>query len=170
MVGGVDASKTAENLFYAEAAVRYVKSKVVHGASNKWEDIKKGGILTLGGTLESRIGSIFNTGGMSDEEKIKYFAQQAERYGVGNCGEQSSLAFVYLDNIGVRPLDLVEFLNKNHGLVVIGRVDNTGSDPVNWGPAAVVADPWLGSGMWYRAVELSKHWPGATPGLRFGKR
>lgn len=66
---------------------------------------------------------------------------QAKRNGCGNCGENSILAFIYLYDLGVRPLDRMG-VDKDHAFVVIGRADGDVNDFKSWGPAAAVCDPW----------------------------
>jgi hypothetical protein len=70
-------------------------------------------------------------------------ASWAKHYGCGNCGEQSAMAFVYLRNHGIHPLDWYEVNDFQHAFAIIGRV--SGSDPKDystWGDEAVVCDPW----------------------------
>ena len=72
-------------------------------------------------------------------------AQAAQNMGAGNCGEQAALAFWYLQQRGVRPLDLVHFTDRDHAFVVLGsRVDITPTNFVQWSVDSVVCDPWSG--------------------------
>ena len=73
-------------------------------------------------------------------------ASWAKHYGCGNCGEQSALAFVYLRDLGLLPLDWMQVDNFKHAFVVLGRVAN--SDPADyttWGSTSFYCDPWLGA-------------------------
>lgn len=76
-------------------------------------------------------------------EKIKIIADEVKRKQCGNCGEFSALAFMYLFDKGIRPLDWMSLVGGDHAFVVIGR-DKKGdvSKPLNWGPSAVICDPW----------------------------
>jgi hypothetical protein len=59
----------------------------------------------------------------------------------GNCDENSALTFMYLYEMGVRPIE--RFLcDADHNFVVIGRNDVDPNDYANWGNTCVVADPW----------------------------
>ena len=160
-------SRTATNLFYAEAAVNYVKSKIHLGAGNKWEDVKKSWGDSAVCQIGVRAGGYWDRLGNSKEKAMRLIAERGERAACGNCAEQSALAFVYLEKIGLKPLEWMSFENGDHGFVVIDREPGK-QNVAAWGPQAVVSDPWLGK--WYRAVELSKHWPGMIPGLMVGIR
>jgi hypothetical protein len=59
----------------------------------------------------------------------------------GNCDENSALTFMYLYEMGVRPIE--RFLaDADHDFVIIGRNDVDTNDYANWGNTCVVADPW----------------------------
>jgi len=68
-------------------------------------------------------------------------ANQARRNGCGNCGENSILAFLFLYDLGVRPLDRLG-VDQDHAFVVIGRAAGDVNDFKSWGKAAAVCDPW----------------------------
>lgn len=97
---------------------------------------------------------------------IRAMAQSAREFRIGNCGEHAALAFEYLREKGVRPLDYVVFRNGDHAFVVLNRKAGTDmADLSAWLPEAVLCDPWRGSAhigemarIWYagRALE-SKH-------------
>lgn len=76
-------------------------------------------------------------------EKIKIISEEAKLKQCGNCGEFSALAFMYLYQKGVRPLDWMALVGGDHAFVVIGR-DKKGSvdKPLSWGPTAAICDPW----------------------------
>lgn len=68
-------------------------------------------------------------------------------FGYGNCTLQAAAAWAYLRrHVSEHTcVDLCEVQDVDHVLVVIGR--RPGSDPKNmddWGPQAVVCDPWAG--------------------------
>jgi hypothetical protein len=59
----------------------------------------------------------------------------------GNCDENSAIAFMFLYDMGVRPIE--RFLaDADHDFVVIGRNDVDPNDYAQWGNTCVVADPW----------------------------
>ena len=72
-------------------------------------------------------------------------AGRASQWHCGNCGEQAALAYQFLEDQGVAPLDYMDRQNYDHSFVVIGRSDGSDEyDPSTWGTAAVVCDPWHG--------------------------
>ena len=77
--------------------------------------------------------------------RILTIGRAARTRGNGNCMEQSAIAFGYLYQKGVKPVDYMMFEADgwDHGWLVIGRAE--GSDPADlgtWGPDAVWCDPW----------------------------
>ncbi len=104
-------------------------------------------------------------------------ANMAIRHGSGTAAEQALVAFAYLFQLGIRPLDYMHASGREHAFVVIGRVPvaTDGSrehkrvdrgveimlapdeaiaelKPETWGKDAVVCDPYRGVA--YRQVEL----------------
>jgi hypothetical protein len=97
-------------------------------------------------------------------DKVKAEAQYTEKYGVGNCESQASVAFEYLKRMGIKPLDIVfyapfdkfakmpvkplgkadpEMVRPDHVFVVIGRPKESDvTTYTTWGNDAVVCDPW----------------------------
>ncbi len=74
---------------------------------------------------------------LSDLRRISMAARQ---YRAGNCREYSAVAFIYLYDQKVAPLDWMA-LDADHAFVVLGRTE--GSRRISdWGPACVVCDPW----------------------------
>jgi hypothetical protein len=147
----VEEQTTSRYLRAVNDALQYVQGKMDIGASNKVGTGMIARALCAGGT--------FNKGELrehvdQDIAKIKHptwkdvlesSADWAKHYGCGNCGEQSALAFVYLRDMGIRPLDWMQVDNFRHAFVVVGRL--SGSDPedyTTWGPSAYYCDPWKG--------------------------
>jgi hypothetical protein len=81
-------------------------------------------------------------GAKSMLDKIRIIANTARKNKCGNCGEFSALAFIYLYDLGVRPLDWMGLLGGDHAFVVIGRQAGKATDWKKWGAAAVVCDAW----------------------------
>lgn len=150
------------NLSAAWEAVRFVKAKMRFGAKNKIKDLwnSKGqssdALNDLRNdenqyfaTLKSRADNQEVSLWTATERLIEFRAAAAAVYGAGNCAEQAALAFIYLRDKGIFPLDYmfkpnwVPFLDfGGHAFVVIGR--NKGSNaeiPATWGDTAVIADP-----------------------------
>jgi hypothetical protein len=74
-------------------------------------------------------------------EELRIQATEAKRTRRGNCGENAALTFMFLYEMGVRPIEKVNS-SEDHGFVVIGRRNADINDFETWGPDAVVADPW----------------------------
>jgi hypothetical protein len=86
-------------------------------------------------------------GGVPDakvsEAWLALLAAAAEKYGCGNCMEQSAIAWQFLKKKDARPLDLIAAVDKDHAFLVIGRAaDSDPRIPATWGNVAVVCDPW----------------------------
>jgi hypothetical protein len=98
-------------------------------------------------------------GGVQDVDDIRILSDLADKYDSGNCGEMTAMAFMYLYNLGVRPLDFMALVNPaDHAFVVIGRKNSPDHDSYgrNWNKDAVVCDPW--------AYGLYKALPPGVPG------
>jgi|GEM_PF-133946 len=85
------------------------------------------------------------------EKQLRLIASAAKRNKVGNCGEQSLVAFFYLYDLGVRPVEWFSFENNelfggaDHGYVVVGRsIESKAHDFDSWGVEAMICDPWEG--------------------------
>ena len=153
----------------AQAAVDFVKSKMVDGADNSvWDLISSGWdshscVPEMRGSYQTEFWK-----NSPAQERIKVAAMWAERMGCGNCGEQSAIAYQWLLARGVLPLEFMAFEPpKNHNFVVLGR--DPASDVAKagtWGPDAVVCDPWKGKA--YVASMLPQVWPAGVPKLVTG--
>jgi len=98
--------------------------------------------------------------GVIDDSKIRRAAAYALSYGCGNCGEHAVIAFTFLMDHGVKPLDFMELFDNRprHNFVVIGReVDSEPAKYGTWGENAVVCDPWD------RNVYPAREYPVKTP-------
>ena len=153
----------------AKIAVSFVKAKVPFGASNRLDDYGESyrrhakkiegenpGLLdkVLGGmtaflpllTGANRAQQIWNEkSGNAPSDPISRFRQIAEittRTKAGNCTEQSITAFVYLYDLGTRPLAWINMIGRDHAFVLVGMAAMSGDDPAKWGDATVVCDPW----------------------------
>jgi len=73
---------------------------------------------------------------------MRILANTAKVNQCGNCGEFSALAFMYLYDLGVGPLDWMSLVGGDHAFVVIGRVDGDANQVGRWGANASVCDPW----------------------------
>src|SRR5438105_29150 len=102
------------------------------GASNKFADVLESfgqSYLCVLATRSVDISVPAEPGDDAYGERAFYRASAAKAadLGCGNCGEQAAVAFMYLKDAGVRPLDLMAYQDPgDHAFVVIGRVE--GSD------------------------------------------
>jgi hypothetical protein len=154
------ASRTIPTTSYASLAseaVEYVRSKMTVGALNKIPDVLKSKgdsiICVLAERSVTKQYESFET-----ERYLRFLAGAAESTGCGNCGEQSALAFSYLMDRGIHPLDWMALQSPgDHAFVVIGRLQKSNeSEPVTWGERAIVCDPW--KGMVYPPRDLRPMW------------
>jgi hypothetical protein len=162
----------SQNLSLAHSAMHYATTKLTFGSSNKFFDNLK----TLGITALAvremykqtdqylKAGNVpiptpghadWNTFGL---QFIDAMSQAALTMGAGNCEENAAIAFMYLYNRGVRPLDYMMISNR-HAFVVLGaEVRPMRTNFTEWtSGAAVACDPW------YRRSEiagmLAPHFP-----------
>ncbi len=154
-------SKAGWFLSSAVIANEYVKKKMTIGASNKlrvdfWKAWQCSGSLVNTGEMREKVERdvqeefASETASTNLDYRLKaqriYLeksAEAAQAYSCGNCGEQSAIAFVYLRQQKIFPLDWMEVDGYKHAFVIIGR--NRGSDTTNyatWGDDAVICDPW----------------------------
>lgn len=92
---------------------------------------------------------------------IDEMAFEARTMGAGNCGEQAALAFKYLEEHGIRPLDYVSFMTRDHAIVILGStVPIRQNNFADWSVEGVVCDPW---GRWVDlAGMLAVRYPHST--------
>ncbi|QDU25918.1 hypothetical protein ETAA8_09900 [Anatilimnocola aggregata] len=81
------------------------------------------------------------TKAMTVLDEYRIIAANAKKNGCGNCGENSIVAFMFLYDMGVRPIERVAAF-EDHAFVIIGRANVKINDYANWGPHAVLCDPW----------------------------
>jgi hypothetical protein len=104
--------------------------------------------------------------GNGDElERVKAalaLADIVKKSKLGNCGEQSCLAFKYLITRGAPGLGIIEWVSGNHTFVVLGMQASVAKESSgsfarapDWGPDAVVCDPWYHE--WF-AVSSASDW------------
>jgi hypothetical protein len=93
---------------------------------------------------------------------IELMARTAIQIKAGNCGEQSSVAFMYLKEAGIRPIEYFEYTDRDHAFLILNR--RAGTDIANfaeWSENAVVCDPWRDAtgvagmlALWYRSTKV----------------
>ncbi len=113
--------------------------------------------------FRSTAAVLYGTG--AEMEKVRaalVLADIIKKSKLGNCGEQSCLAFKYLITRGAPGLGIIEWVSGNHTFVVLGMQasvakESSGSFATapEWGPDAVVCDPWYHE--WF-AVSSASDW------------
>jgi hypothetical protein len=155
------------NLAYARVAVNFARQKIKFAANHdmyeegsydhefltngkldpkKFKDEDRCVNLTLRTQDEWQDNAYFKrcNSRLKCIQSIQALARKTE---CGNCLEQAAVAFMLLYRLGVRPIDYVSLYPRHldHSFVVVGRVNGSviGKDAwLNWGPGAVVCDPW----------------------------
>lgn len=166
------ATAGAQNLHEAQIANDYVKLLTKIGASDRLGDVVRSGGKSVSGMAGQRaaVGPARRSM-LIFEREIELMAQAVRDTGVGNCGEQAAVAFIYLRNSTYRPLDYISvevgfsIFRLYHAFVVIGRLPDGWvearfptsrlSDPGSWGDDAVICDPWRREA--YYANEYDSH-------------
>jgi hypothetical protein len=153
----------------AQAAVDFVKSKMVLGADNSVWDRLTSLNESRACLVEMRpnyMTEFYNHAPAAEQVKIR--ALWGEAFGCGNCGEQSAMAYEWLRKNGVTPVENMRFMSGgNHAFVVLGRDPSSDpAKPATWGASAIVCDPWKGEV--YPPGTLGVKWPGAVPGIITG--
>ena len=143
-----------KNMEQARLVVEDVKRIVKHGADNKSDSTKFARKWVSRArnwyqTPWKNLYCCFIPSNASAFRSIKIDARSAELFGVGNCGEQSALAFTLLHQR--MPNAMIEALyikGNDHAFTLIDRAKSHDvkytSDYSQWSPNAVVCDPWLG--------------------------
>jgi hypothetical protein len=144
------------NLSAGRQAVTYVKSRLKLGAANnpfKLQSSVVGQLRAMDGILKvwRAEDDAMESNFVNPADGLRMaqaFADSAERYGAGNCGEHSAVAYMWLRRNGVYPVDWVHFKNKDHAFVLIGR-SKTG----NYTAKQIPEQPWFND-----AVVCDAYW------------
>jgi hypothetical protein len=153
--------KQMRALAEARNALQYVRVLLPLGAGNNFSDGKSPVVRVL---VEARVASVRpammmeDVGLIASHKILSLFGlrlSEADKVShlrkisgisvnamCGNCSDQATVAFVYLYDRGVRPIDLMFLTNEKHAFVVIGREKESTTKPSTWGSAAIVCDPW----------------------------
>lgn len=144
-----DDEKLKLNLMYAQEALNYTEKMLPEGAINYRDDLKGIPLETLKMFHKQRqecqqlVNEEVKPYDLEDKV-IEIVATVAKKYKMGNCGEQTAVAYTYLKNEkNLRKIDYLMLVNGDHVFAVIGKdplVDV--NDIPNWGKAAVVCEPW----------------------------
>jgi hypothetical protein len=136
------AAKSPDDVTRAEMAYQAALARAEAQSRRVWDPADQ---CVYGGLRQTEDWyDIVQNGGVSSLRDIRVFDGLAEQYGCGNCGEVSARTFMFLYNLGIRPLDYMALDGADHAFVVIGRNGRPDNDAVgrNWGKDAAVCDPW----------------------------
>lgn len=123
------------NLRIARDAILYVQEQLPRGSGNQTHSPTDGAAC---------VSHVRSTIPLCAPDYIPHLAHRAVEVGCGNCAEQAAVAYIFLQNRGVQPLDYM-LLSDNtgtgiHVFVVIGFKPDEGTS--GWGKEAVICDPW----------------------------
>lgn len=142
-------TKLETNLKYAHEALRHTNEALPYGAINYQEDLRG-----VSDEMILRMDDMRNEAERALKQEfqlhpnldpiLEVISRIAKKHKIGNCAEQSSVAYLYLKNDkNLRKVERLALINGDHCFIVIGR-DPLGDvrDPSTWGKSAVVCDPW----------------------------
>lgn len=143
-------------MMQANAANAYVKQKMVYGSSNDLSKItgpvafvKNIGVGFMNQMARSDADLEVNQLKVADyntRKQMEIWADKAEKYGAGNCGEQSAIAFQYLRKRNVEPITWTRWSVGNHAFLLLGKpVSGTIRNAKEWVNGVVICDPWKGT-------------------------
>jgi hypothetical protein len=154
-----DDNQANMNLATAKTTVKYVQERMEFGASNKFPNLAAAMCVGWGGMdgrmrqdVDKDLASAgFKRGSEASpgawKKRIEVESYNAKSWRCGNCGEQASIAFTYLRELGIRPLDYYEAEGTftRHAFVIIGLDAGTDkTDYTKWNKSAIMCDPWRG--------------------------
>jgi len=147
----------SKHLAVAQQAVRYTQKVLSKGAGNKFlsNPFTTREIAYTRQALDS--GKVL-AACPSEEKRIEITAYVAGLSKCGNCEEHTAVAFIYLRDHKVRPIDFM-LKGAKHAFVVVGRAKGSkAADPTTWGPEAVVCDPWAGEAYLPSLIQAKMRW------------
>lgn len=146
------------NLMYAAEALRYTQEAMPYGAVNYREDFKGvsfAKILKMDAMIKESEEAVKDLPFHYNYDKImEKVSIVAKKHKIGNCDEQTSVAYTYLKNEkNLRKVVRLSLVKGDHAFVVIG-MNPLGDvkDPATWGQNAVVCEPW--GKRYFPAVQL----------------
>jgi hypothetical protein len=83
-----------------------------------------------------------------ENDMVFSIAKRAIKFGIGNCHENASLAFVLLEeyknaNLANTPLELVSLQKEDHMFILLNRDSKTNlKDPATWNDDVIICDPY----------------------------
>lgn len=156
------ASSESSNMQAARQANAEVKDKLTMGPGNRWyshpiaeacvNKTRRASIEELNRSAKDikRKAAAAGQGEAVEwakwEGAIAIWAKNAAKNHCGNCGEHAAVAFIYLRDRGVRPIEYMGYVSgifEDHAFVVIGRKAQTDlGNPAKWGADVVICDPY----------------------------
>jgi hypothetical protein len=137
-----DSDTLKNHLMWGEAALNYVQRYMTIGASNKVLDV----VTSLGESRScvAKLKSDYASGRnfASWHDAVAECARLGRIRGCGNCGEQSAIAYMFLWDNSMVPVDWIKVNDVDHNFTLLGCRPGAGSDKSRWGPRCVVVDPW----------------------------
>lgn len=129
-----------KNMIWAQQALKYTKTQLKTTANRPRDAVRIWPLICVGYVRGKSLHTLTSEWG-----PIQSLASRARHFQCGNCAEHAAVAFVFLQDRGIIPIDYMEGQNVDHVFVVIGREKNgQKSHWTTWGPNAVVCDPWDG--------------------------
>lgn len=138
------ANEAERNLAAAMMANSYTRAVLIHGAGNRTIWGLKGVKACVWGARTIMNVKIHKEA-KNKGDMIEIWASVSKRFGCGNCAEHAAIAFIYLRDAQIRPLDFMAYMKAwtDHAFVVLGREESSDlGDPGTWGKSAVVCDPY----------------------------
>lgn len=143
-------------MILGKGAMHFVKSKITLGSSNnilnplgwitpEWKfSLAEQSIVSICvDQLRTNASSKAKTSNADLINKYLIYADQAEKSGCGNCGEQSALAFAWLMRHRAVPVEIMKVTNGDHAFCVLNRDSRTDpAHPDQWNEESVYCDPW----------------------------
>ena len=134
-------------LDWAKKAVTHVKKLNIQSNNIGTGELSQGMLDDMGTFINGQFGIIHSEliskfGDTSGQSNIMAPAIVGRKFSWGNCESKAALAFIYLGENGVTPIEVMS-VGDDHILLVLGR-DQKGKIPdlSTWGEKAVVCDPW----------------------------
>lgn len=150
-----DADALKNHLMWGEATLSYVRRYMTIGASNKPVDL----LASFGESYfcVDKLKSDYASGPSFKNwhDAVAECARLGRARGCGNCGEQSAIAYMFLWNNGMLPVDWIKVNGVDHNFTLLGCRRGAGSDKTRWGSRCVVVDPW--NGTCYPGAEIGRN-------------
>lgn len=153
------------NLAAALEAMAYTAKKLKFGHTNVVKDAVKTPVREIEAInrrfpMRREIDQAHEDRFVNDDDAfrtVRINAEKAEKYGVGNCEEQASTAFMYLYRLQKVSIDYCRWKVGMHAFVLVGRVGETSTkgtiDSLPWFEDAVICDPQDGfCGYWSKLL------------------